>query len=169
MDKRILVQPYGRVLFRNTKEQTNNTHNDMDTSQNNSRSERNQTSIYTVWFWLHSILENADHPSVTDSRSAVAGRGWRGGWWGQVETLGVTGIGGRELSSPWRWFHRCTRMLSCQIVHLLYVGLLHIKYTQQTVQKVFVCSSNLVLYGFWVSWHFFSRSDFEKSSMTFSS
>lgn len=169
MDKHILVQPYIlKVLFRNTKEQTNDTLNNMDKSQNNSRSERNQ-SIYTVWFWLHSVLENAGHPSVTDSRSATAGRGWRGGWWGQVETLGVTGIGGRELSSPWRWFHRCTRMLSCQIVHLLYVGLLHIKYTQQTVQKVFVGSNNLVLYGSWVSWRFFSRSDFEKSSMTFSS
>lgn len=48
MDKRILVQPYSRVLFRNTKEQASNAHRNVDASQNNSRSERNQTE-YLHW------------------------------------------------------------------------------------------------------------------------
>lgn len=159
MDKHILMQSYSIIQeYKETNQYNTNTHNNMDISNNNSMRMRSQTNKgIPVCFWSNNFLENANYPSVTDSRPEVAeegvegiGRGLRAGW--QGAWLWLMKVNCLHCSSDFTgatW----VKLPDCTFVHRFIEYKIHLNKMFKKREEI-ICSSNLFLYGFRISWHF---------------
>lgn len=118
--------------------------------------ETRQIRVYLYVFWSHSFLENANYPSVTDSRPEVAGEGC-GGNWKRLE-------GWMTRGRLWLMKGNCLHWSSG------FTGAARIKPPDRAFEHRFIaykihlnkifkggrksCNSNLFFYGFRISWHF---------------